>query len=171
MSETSSFPCEYRQRDTPTQFFFLWILREDLCWRISANNCLYISEVFHADRISCHCKCAFTYVNQRGDQFISLTLWWRRSLSYINQSIYFQSKSMGWFLYDRDLRHGRIKSYVALSHARCEFLVTEAYFWFCQISMMEKWFFCKMLCDGVFFAKTVHGYFRKKLHHRYLIEF
>ena len=34
-----------------------------------------------------------------------LTLSWERSLSYRNQSIDFQSKSMHWFLQDRDLRH------------------------------------------------------------------
>ena len=38
-----------------------------------------------------------------------LTLSWQRSLSYRNQSIDFQSKSMNWFLYDRDLRHERVK--------------------------------------------------------------
>ena len=30
---------------------------------------------------------------------------WQRSLSYRNKSIDFLSKSMNWFLYDRDLRH------------------------------------------------------------------
>ena len=38
-----------------------------------------------------------------------LTLQWRRSLSYRNQSIDLQSKSMDWFLYDRDLHHERVK--------------------------------------------------------------
>ena len=38
-----------------------------------------------------------------------LTLSWRRSLSYKNQSIDLQRKSMDWFLYDRDLRHERVK--------------------------------------------------------------
>ena len=38
-----------------------------------------------------------------------LTPSWRRSLSYRNQSIDFQSKSMNWFLYDRDLCHERVK--------------------------------------------------------------
>ena len=38
-----------------------------------------------------------------------LTLSWRRSLSYRNQSIDFSSKSKEWFLYDRDLRHERFK--------------------------------------------------------------
>ena len=34
---------------------------------------------------------------------VSLTLSWRRPLSYRNQSIDLQSKSMDWFLYDNDL--------------------------------------------------------------------
>ena len=38
-----------------------------------------------------------------------LTLWRRRSLSYRNQSIDLQSKSVDWFLYDTDLRHERVK--------------------------------------------------------------
>ena len=39
----------------------------------------------------------------------TLTLSWRRSLSYRNQSIYLQSKSVDWFLYDRYLRHEGVK--------------------------------------------------------------
>ena len=38
-----------------------------------------------------------------------LTLSWRRSLSHRNQSIDLLRKSMDWFLYDRDLRHERVK--------------------------------------------------------------
>ena len=38
-----------------------------------------------------------------------LTRSWRRSLSYRNQSIYLQSKSINWFLYDRDFRHERVQ--------------------------------------------------------------
>ena len=37
-----------------------------------------------------------------------LTLSWRRPLSYRNQSIDLQSKSMDWFLYDNGLRHERV---------------------------------------------------------------
>ena len=37
-----------------------------------------------------------------------LTLPWRRPLSYRNQSIDLQSKSMDWFLYDKGLRHERV---------------------------------------------------------------
>ena len=39
----------------------------------------------------------------------TLTLSWRRPLSYRNQSIDLQSKSMDWFLYDDGLRHERVK--------------------------------------------------------------
>ena len=39
--------------------------------------------------------------------FSSLTLSWRGPLSYRNQSIDLQSKSMDWFLYDRKLHHER----------------------------------------------------------------
>ena len=39
----------------------------------------------------------------------SLTLSWRRSLSYRNQSIDLLRWSMGWFLYDNGLRHERVK--------------------------------------------------------------
>ena len=38
-----------------------------------------------------------------------LTLSRRRSLSYRNQSVYFLSKSIDWFLYNRDLRRKRVK--------------------------------------------------------------
>ena len=44
-----------------------------------------------------------------------LTLSWRRSLSYRNQSIDLQSKSMNWFLYDRDLRHERVNTFLWIS--------------------------------------------------------
>ena len=39
----------------------------------------------------------------------TLTLSWQRLLSYRNQSIDLPSKSMYWFLYDRDLCHGRVR--------------------------------------------------------------
>ena len=40
----------------------------------------------------------------------SLTLSWRRLLSYRNQSIDLRSKSMDWFLYDNGFRHERVKA-------------------------------------------------------------
>ena len=42
---------------------------------------------------------------------LTLTLSWRRPLSYKNQSIDLQSKSMDWFLYDNGLRDERIKTF------------------------------------------------------------
>ena len=39
----------------------------------------------------------------------SLTLSWRRSPSYRNQSIDLLFRSMDWFLYDKDLHHERVK--------------------------------------------------------------
>ena len=39
----------------------------------------------------------------------TLIFLWGKSLSYRNQSIDLFSKSMDWFLYDRDLRHERVK--------------------------------------------------------------
>ena len=39
----------------------------------------------------------------------NLTLSWRRSLSYGNQSIDSLRKSIDWFLYDNDLRYERVK--------------------------------------------------------------
>ena len=44
-----------------------------------------------------------------------LTLLQWRFLSYRNQSIDSQSKSMHWFLYDRDLLHERVNSFLSLS--------------------------------------------------------
>ena len=41
--------------------------------------------------------------------WISLTLSWRRCLSYRNQSIDLHDESMNWFLSDNDFRHERVK--------------------------------------------------------------
>ena len=40
---------------------------------------------------------------------MQLTLSWRRPLSYRNQLIDLQNKSMHWFLYDNGLRYERVK--------------------------------------------------------------
>ena len=45
------------------------------------------------------------------DFLMTLTLSWRGLLSYRNQSIDLQIRSMDWFLYDNGLRHERVKSY------------------------------------------------------------
>ena len=41
---------------------------------------------------------------------LSLTLSWRKPLSYRNQSTDLGSKSIDWFLYDNGLRHERFKN-------------------------------------------------------------
>ena len=40
-----------------------------------------------------------------------LTLSWRRSLSYRNQSLGLESKLIDWFLYNEDRRHERVKKF------------------------------------------------------------
>ena len=50
-------------------------------------------------------------VNFRGVLRTLLTLSWRRSLSYKNQPIDLHCKSVDWFLYERDLRHERVKHF------------------------------------------------------------
>ena len=40
---------------------------------------------------------------------LTLALSWPKSISYRNQSLDFLCKSMDWFLYDRDLRHKKVK--------------------------------------------------------------
>ena len=52
-------------------------------------------------------KC-FSQTSER--LLLNLTLSWRRSLSYRTQSIDLFWKSMDWLLYDRDLRHERVKT-------------------------------------------------------------
>ena len=61
-----------------------------------------------------------------------LTLSWRRFLSYRNQSIDLLCKLMNWFLYDRYLRHERVRDYFyinwtltdSLSHSFCWWIST-----------------------------------------------
>ena len=48
-----------------------------------------------------------------------LTLSWRRPLSYRNQSIGLQNKSMDWFLYNNGLRHERVKFYTFHYQYKC----------------------------------------------------
>ena len=53
---------------------------------------------------------------KNGSNMICLTLSWRRPPSYRNQSNELQSKSIDYFLYDRDLRHVRVKQTVSLKN-------------------------------------------------------
>ena len=61
---------------------------------------------------------ARTKVTHEISLFFIIEFWilsWRRSLLYRNQAIDLQSKSMDWFLYDRDLHHERVNT----CHRRC----------------------------------------------------
>ena len=49
------------------------------------------------------------FVNVSWYFFVFFTLSWRRPLSYRNQPTDLQSKSMDWFLDDKDLQHERVK--------------------------------------------------------------
>ena len=49
------------------------------------------------------------FVDVFAGKVVNLTLSWRRPLSYRDQSIDLQSKSMDWFLCDNDLRHESVK--------------------------------------------------------------
>ena len=57
----------------------------------------------------------FHSFNGNTRQSTYLTLSWRRPLSYRNQTIDLLCKIMGWFLYDEDLRHGRVKLGIVFS--------------------------------------------------------
>ena len=70
------------------------------------------------NKISCNSLCGnttllFNMINLEGALHkkwgFALTLPWRRSLSCRNQSIDLQTQSIGWFLYDINLRHERAK--------------------------------------------------------------
>ena len=44
------------------------------------------------------------------DSKMNFNLSWRKSLSYRSEPIHLQNRSMDWFLYDRNLRHERVKN-------------------------------------------------------------
>ena len=59
----------------------------------------------------CDYQC-LSFLEVKPNPFLNVaysTLSWRRSLSYKNQSIDLQSKSVDWVLHDTDLRHERVK--------------------------------------------------------------
>ena len=59
----------------------------------------------------------YSFISLEGEEIVTLwniailTLSWRRFPSYRNQSIDLQSKSVNWFLYDRELRHERVNQF------------------------------------------------------------
>ena len=96
----------YRFRHIPLRCYVLNITQElNYVFNINSWNCRIVYE-----------KMKWKWKNEkitwkywhRYVVFILLTLSSRRSLSYRNQSIDFENKSMAWFLYHRDLRHERV---------------------------------------------------------------
>ena len=69
---------------------------------------------------------------------MTLTLSWRRPLSYRKQSIDLLPKSMDWFLYDKGLRHERVKQFFTdeshLLYSTCN----ENYFWVSNTYILES---------------------------------
>ena len=72
----------------------------------------------------------FTFLN------LSFTLLWRRFLLYRNQPINLLSQSMDWFLFDRDLRHKKLKWKKSLETNRESFWEPVKDFW-------GSFFFCR----------------------------
>ena len=70
-----------------------------VCLKIGQENLFffYISALFNFNQNIVKC---------------CLTLSWQRSLSYRSQIIDLQTKSVDWFLFDRDLRHERVIQYL-----------------------------------------------------------
>ena len=54
------------------------------------------------------CQCGWFFSMVIYDDMLLIFSWWR-SLPYRNQSIDLLYKSMEWFLYDRDVRHEKVK--------------------------------------------------------------
>ena len=75
-----------------------------------------------------------------------LTLSWLRSQSYRNQSIDLQSKSVDWFLYDRDLCHERVKERI-VGIQEC----TDIFYWTQTLSQKACVFFKNLY---MFFENT-----------------
>ena len=78
-------------------FLNIWKNFKSLCWVPFLNICLVqIIKNWNA-------KCSWKFF-----ETLSLSEW--RSLTYRNQSIYLQSKSMDWFVYNWNLRLERVKA-------------------------------------------------------------
>ena len=90
----------------PSQLKFFVIF----LYNISAPNGLIMRKTLFKTKINPE-NSDFKYFIEILDVKCCVTLSWRRSLSYRNQSTDLLCKSMDWFLYDRDLRHERTKEH------------------------------------------------------------
>ena len=101
----------------------------------------------------------------------SLTVSWRRSISYRHQSIYFQCKSMNWFIHGRDLRHDRVKSFHIIKafelQTRClpeNFVLHKGLSSYCQEKKKAlKYQLCKVQKDAIFHLVNVLMFFVKNV--------
>ena len=83
---------------------------------------------------------SYQYWESNLELHISLTLWWRRLLSYRNQSIDLDSKSMDWFLYDKASVMKKLSSMVKptdCNFAKYELFPSASYF-FLSVNLDDK---------------------------------
>ena len=81
---------------------------QDQCWRWKCSKLILKKSQQH-QWYRFDVFIYFTYLKSMFHSYRKhLTVSWRRPLSYRNQSIDLQSKSMDWFLYDNALRHERV---------------------------------------------------------------
>ena len=96
-----------------------------------------------------------------------LTLSWRRSLSYRNQSIDLLCKLMNWFLYDKDIHHERVKMLFTHHNPKVCFLTYR------KVGLASFLFF---FYQGIFFTNIMSqkvaekggGYFFNSLLHNFI---
>ena len=97
---------------------------------IKVDICIYCcSKMFQ--------RCSFKIAIQL--KMVVLTISWRRSLSYRNQSIGLLWKSMDWFLYDGDLHHERVKEFLSLKLKILLSFLTKSIFVLCVLGFYY-WF-------------------------------
>ena len=90
-----------------------------------------------------------------------LTLSWRRPLSYRNQSIDLQSKSVDWFLYNNGLRHERVKQ--ICYHQMYLIIVYYCYFFFALLPKL-----CVTLFQNVLLSLMSHNFFISLFYYYFL---
>ena len=95
---------------------------------------------------------------------VKLTLSWRRSLSYKNQSTNLKGRSMDWFLYDRDLRHERAKYMLIYLFHLLKFIIISSSWYLSEIflfwieNVLWRSFVLASLLS-TFYRKLTIGYF------------
>ena len=77
-----------------------FVLLENISFKQCKNCKKYLKGLMRMNKLLLEMK----------ERLLFKTLSWRRSLSCRNQSLDLRSKSMDWFLYDRDIRHERVKT-------------------------------------------------------------